>query len=87
MAGRNRDYAATVLKLLIASFAVGILLSWFGFNYVDLLKNFSGTIYGIFQTGVGLIQKAIPYILLGGIIVLPIWLVRYLWKLAQSRRR
>ncbi|HYM32255.1 MAG TPA: DUF6460 domain-containing protein [Candidatus Cybelea sp.] len=82
---------ATVIKLLIACFLVGMLLRLLHITPANLLEHFGETIRRIFDLGVSLLHSVvstvewiIPYILLGAIIVIPIWLLRLGWHRARG---
>jgi hypothetical protein len=64
----------TLFRLLLASLAVGLLLSVFGVRPEELLRNLGGNVREIFAAAVDLVRWAIPYILLGAVVVAPIWL-------------
>ena len=75
----------TTLKLLLASFCVGLVLSWIDFNALDVLRSVSDALH----FAVGWIgenfARTFEIMLLGAVVVLPIALVRY--GLAKLRRR
>ena len=82
-----RNFAATALKLIVASLIVGLILSLFGASPLTLLKGASESLFAVFDWLVGAVQWAVPYIILGAILVLPIWLVLLLVRLVRGRRR
>ncbi len=75
----------TLFRLLLASFAVGLLLSAFDLRPEELLRNLDENLREIFEAAVDLVRWAIHYILLGAVIVAPIWL--RLTLLRALRRR
>ncbi len=80
----------TLFRLLLASFAVGLLLSVFDIRPEELLRNLDENLREIFEAAVDLVRWAIPYILLGAVIVAPIWLGLTLLRALrrrESRRR
>jgi len=50
------------------------------------MNNFPEAIQSIFEVVADLIGWAAPYILLGAVVVVPIWLVFFLLRLAKGRR-
>lgn len=68
-----RDILSVVGKLLMASLIVGLVLSWLDINPRRLLSDIPGAIRDALQVGVDLVDWAVPYILLGAMIVVPIW--------------
>ncbi len=75
----------TVLKLLIASLCVGMLLAFFNLSPQDIIssaKNFFGDMFANMGDWV---QWAVSYVLLGAVVVVPIWLVSYLWRASKGK--
>lgn len=75
----------TLFKLLVASVVVGILLAFFGIQPTDLWRDFLDTVARIWQMGFSAIDWSVRYILLGAVVVLPIWLVVRLWTYLTTR--
>jgi len=68
-------FVASILKLMAASLAVGVLLSLVHINHADVLARFGLTpeqFVEMLQQG---INWAIPKIGLGAFIVVPVWLL------------
>ena len=84
-----KNVGSIVVKLLIFSFFVGWLLTLFDITPLDLLKDLTGTIGAIYATALSTVRWAADYILLGAVIVIPLWAIfagmNYLQ--AKSRRR
>lgn len=76
----------TLFKLLVASVVVGILLAFFGIAPVDLWRNFLDTVARIWRMGFDAIDWSVRYILLGAVVVIPIWLVVRLWTYLVERK-
>lgn len=75
----------TALKLLLASFCVGLVLSWIDFNALDVLRSVSEAVHFVVEWVRDHLGRAIELVLLGAVVVLPIALVRY--GLNRLRRR
>lgn len=75
----------TTLKLLLASFCVGLVLSWIDFDALDVLRSVSEAVHFIVEWIQKNLGRAIELILLGAVVVLPIALIRY--GLNRLRRR
>lgn len=75
----------TLFKLLVASVVVGILLAFFGIQPVDLWRDFIDTVARIWQMGFDAIDWSVRYILLGAVVVIPIWLALRLWAFLTQR--
>lgn len=71
--------AAVFLRLAVLSVIVGALLSFFGVtprNFFEVIDQFARNIYDL---GFGAITWALDYLILGAMLVVPLWLlVRFL---------
>ncbi len=81
----QQNVAATIIKLLVLSLIVGLALNLFDLDPLSLLANFGGTVEAIFKTLVSAISWAIPHVLLGAAVVVPIWLALLLLRAARKR--
>ena len=77
---------STVLKLALACFVVGLVLHFFDIDPIRLMRNLPDTVYAVFELLLGWIRSAVPYIMLGAIVVIPIWLIRVLLRAAGKKR-
>lgn len=80
----------TVWKLIIASLVVGLLLSFFEIDPAELIRNVPETIGKILDAIWSVIEWGIKYIILGAIIVVPVWLLFNLgdiWKKIKGRKQ
>lgn len=75
----------TLFRLLLASFAVGIVLSLFDIRPDELLRSLGDVAHDLFTAAVDALRWAVPYILLGAAIVAPIWLVLVVWRAIRGR--
>lgn len=80
-----RHPGRTLFRLLLASFAVGVAMSVFDIRPEELLRDLDDYAYAAFTATVEGVRWAIPYILLGAVIVAPIWLALTLLKLVRRR--
>jgi hypothetical protein len=80
------DIGGIILRLLILSFVVGFVLNVLDLDPGSLLRGIGGTVEGLFATVVDALRWAVPHILIGAIVVVPIWLVLYLLRYARGRR-
>lgn len=80
-----RITTATVIKLVIASLAVGFVLAWLDIDPIDLLNWVRDTITGVLGDLSGWALKAVTYIFFGAVVVVPIWLVHYLWRAMRGK--
>ncbi len=79
-----RGTAGTLIKLLIASLAVGFVMSALGVTPASIAARLGGTLDGVFDTVASVFTGIIEYIVLGAILVVPVWL---LVVLLRSRRK
>jgi len=76
---RKRVTAATIVRLVLASLAVGVVLAVLGVTPVDLLEGALGLVRGAWEAASRVLGWAGSYVLLGALVVLPLWLLAYLW--------
>lgn len=77
----------TLLKLAIASIAVGVVLAVFGIKPVDLWRDFLDTIARVWEMGFTAIDWSLQYLLLGAVVVIPIFIAVRLWNMLIARRK
>jgi len=65
----------TIIKIVIGSFIVGILLAFFDINPKELMADFGETVQAIFGVVADVIEWGVKYVLLGAVVVVPIWLI------------
>lgn len=76
---------ATVLRLLVASFAVGLLLSWFDWTPQQVWLWGRDLAAAVLTSVQGWIGSTLTYVLLGAVIVVPLWLLRLAWRTVRTR--
>lgn len=70
----------TAVRLILASLVIGLLLSVAGVTPLDVLDNIADVAIGLWDMTTGAIGWAGSYILLGALVVLPLWGVAWLWR-------
>jgi hypothetical protein len=75
----------TLFRLLMASFAVGVVLTVFDIRPEALLRGLDDYAHQLFTAAVEAVRWAIPYILIGAVVVAPIWLGMTAWKAIRRR--
>jgi len=65
----------TIIKIVIGSFIVGILLAFFDIDPKELMADFGETVQAIFKVVADVIEWGVKYVLLGAVVVVPIWLI------------
>ena len=81
-----RITVGTIVKLLIASLCVGLLLAFLNITPQQLYRDGFARLEGLFAWAVSVFGEAFSYILLGAVVVVPIWLAFYLLKALKARR-
>ena len=81
----NKNIFSTITKLAIGSLLLGLLLSAFSISPRNLLKGLGDTALEIFNIVAGMMEWAVEYILIGAIVVIPIWLVLAVWRAFRSK--
>lgn len=76
----RRTVAMTVLRLAVASLAIGLVLSLLGVTPVDILQRTADLAVGVWGTLVDVLGWAGSYMLLGALVVLPLWGLAWLWR-------
>lgn len=77
----------TLLRLAIASIAVGVVLAMFGIKPVNLWYDFLDTIVRVWEMGFTVIDWSLRYLLLGAVVVIPIFIVARLWNMLVTQRK
>jgi len=80
-----RHIRESLIKVLLASFVIGVLLAFFNIDPTELLENFGETIQSIFEIVARVIEWAVKYVLLGAVLVVPIWLILFFISKARGR--
>ncbi|MFT6558388.1 MULTISPECIES: DUF6460 domain-containing protein [Sneathiella] len=83
----SKNVGSLIVKLLIGSFFVGWMLTWFDITPLDLLKDLTGTIGEIYSMALSTVRWAADYILLGAVIVIPIWAIVAGMNFLQAKSR
>lgn len=79
-------FVSTVIKLALICLGVGLILAFFDIDPVSLMRNFPQAIQSVFEVVANMIRWAVPYILLGAVVVVPIWLIFFLLRMARNKR-
>jgi hypothetical protein len=76
---------SVILKLLLVSILVGVILSVLGLDPFDLLYSLERLVRSIWDLGFGAFNSLWRYLLLGAVIVIPIWLIMRLINAPRGR--
>lgn len=82
----NKNIFSIITKLAIGSLLLGLLLSAFSVSPRNLLKGLGSTALEIFDIIAGMMEWAVEYILIGAIVVVPVWLVMLAWRTFRSKK-
>jgi hypothetical protein len=85
MAARPRPLIARGAALVLLCLLVGLLLDSLGVSAHGLLHDTGHTLLKLWRLLIKAIEWAVPYILLGAIIVVPAALLRFAWLRARRR--
>lgn len=76
--------AGVIVRLVLLSIAVGIVLSVLGITPQNFLERLNTIITNIYELGFGAFESILGYLLLGAMVVVPVWLIL---RLASARKR
>lgn len=80
-----KNATSVLIKLFVASLLVGIAMSIFDITPESLLQDFGGTAVRIFSVIVEAIEWSIPYVLIGAVVVIPIWVLAMALRFFRNR--
>ena len=75
----------TIVKLALACLLVGLVLSTLDIDPRNILDSGRAAIEALIELGGEFFGWAVTYILIGAVIVVPIWLITYLFKAARGQ--
>ena len=70
----------TLAKIAVASLIVGSILAHFGITAQSLMKEFGLSAERVVDLGRQGLEWALPNMLLGSLIILPVWFLIYLFR-------
>lgn len=73
-----KDILGTVIKIVLASLVLGFILKFLDIKPTELWKDFGGTIKRAFDWAGDFVAGSIEYVLVGAVIVVPIWAIVFL---------
>jgi hypothetical protein len=76
--------ALVILKLVVASLIIGVVLSFFGFNPNNLYHAIIKLGDWISDLGFDAVRTVARYVILGALIVIPLWLIARFFSLFGS---
>jgi Na+/H+-dicarboxylate symporter len=75
----------TLLRILLASFVVGLGMYWLDVQPRDILGWATRSVEEVLANAQAWIGWTIKYVLLGAVIVVPVWLLSYLFQFLRRR--
>jgi hypothetical protein len=76
---------AVLGRLVLLSILVGVVLSTFGVDPLDIFRSMRALIESIWNMGFRAIEKLWGYLVIGAIIVIPIWLITRIFNAPRGR--
>lgn len=76
-----------IIRLVVLSIIVGIVLSAFNIHPANIVYHIRLLVQRLYDMGFGLFENAFGYLILGAVIVVPIWLLTRLLAVARGRNR
>ena len=80
-----RDAISIIVKLLVASLIVGLIFSAFDIHPRTLLRGIPDLIRDAIRSVVSILDWAVPYVLLGAVIVIPVFVLMTIFKAVKRR--
>ena len=73
-------FISTIFKILLASLLVGVILAYLDISPEEVLKDFGLTPQDLISYLDRSMRWAVPHIIIGAIMTVPVWLVIYLFR-------
>ena len=80
-----QNIGRTVIKVVVWSLVIGLLLAAFDIKPQLLLEGLGETVQSIFELVASFVEWTVPYILLGAVVVIPIWLIMTIIRIAREK--
>mgnify|MGYP000214897312 CR=1 FL=1 len=75
----------TVIKLIIVSVIVGLVISMFGVTPDNVFDFLAGALQSSFNLAIDSLHWAFKYLIIGAAVVIPIWIVVFLIRIAGKK--
>lgn len=76
---------AVILRLALISIVVGIVMKALGIDLSNFFQRINELLRNIYDLGWGAIEWVLEYLLLGAMVVVPIWLIARVAGAARSK--
>jgi len=77
---------AIVIRLALISIVVGIVMSALGISPQNLVYRLRQILQNIYDLGWGSIEWLLQYLMLGALVVIPIWLISRLFSMSRGSK-
>jgi len=77
---------STIVKLAVVSLFVGYALYFFGIEPADLVKSLGSTVVKIYELVLDFLRASMKYVLIGAVVVVPVWLVFFVIGLIRRKK-
>ena len=81
----NRSWGGVILRVFLLCLVVGMALTFAGITPEDLLLSLGSTVQRIFNALVSMVRWTVPYVLVGAVVVVPVWVVMMIWRFARHK--
>lgn len=75
---------AVILRLALISIVVGVVLHALGLDPLDLVESVRALVRYISERGLDALEWVLRYLLIGAVVVVPIWLIVRIIKMVSS---
>ncbi len=82
----RRITGRTVVKLVLVSLVVWLILTSLNIDPQNVLQSAMDGVESLIELAADIFGWAFTYILIGAVIVVPVWLVMYGWRYVRGRR-
>lgn len=76
-----------ILRLALISIVVGIVMKALGIDLGNFFERINELLRNIYDLGFGAIEWVLEYLLLGALVVVPIWIVARLFGATRSKSK
>lgn len=80
-----RITGGTVVKLVVVSLIVGLVLATLDIDPRNILQSLQNAVNWVIESGASIFGWAFTYILIGAVVVVPVWLALYLWRYLRGK--
>lgn len=80
-----KDILGTIIKIVVASLVIGFILKFLDIKPTDLWQDFGASLKRAFDWAGDFVAGSVEYVLVGAVIVVPIWLIVFLFGKFRGR--